>query len=63
MATRIPADLRERAVAAGHAGMARPEVARARRGEPLADHPPTRAITRARDFVAAIAEREGGPGR
>ena len=54
MAVRPPADLRGRAVAAVHAGMARPEVARAygvslrslerwlgraRRGEPLADRP------------------------
>jgi len=54
MAVRTPADLRERAVAAVHAGMARPEVARAygvslrsierwvargRRGEGLADRP------------------------
>jgi transposase len=54
MKPRVPADLRERAVAAVHAGMARPEVARAygvslrsverwvgkaRRGEPLADRP------------------------
>ena len=54
MAVRTPADLRERAVAAVHAGTARPEVARAYgvsvrsierwlgragRGEPLADRP------------------------
>lgn len=54
MALRNPADLRERAVAAVDAGMARPEVAcaygvhlrtlerwlaRNRRGEPLADRP------------------------
>ena len=54
MATRNPADLRARSVAAVDAGMARPEVARAfdvhrrtlerwlaraRRGEPLADRP------------------------
>jgi len=54
MASRTPADLRERAVAAVDAGLARPEVARAyrvslrsverwlakaRRGEPLADRP------------------------
>lgn len=54
VATRVPADLRERAVAAVDAGMARPEVARAfgvhlrtlerwlaraRRGDPLADRP------------------------
>jgi len=54
MKPRVPAGLRERAVAAVDAGMARPEVARAygiaqrtlerwlaraRRGEPLADRP------------------------
>lgn len=54
MAARTPADLRERAVVAVETGMARPEVARAfrvsprsierwvaraRRGEPLADRP------------------------
>jgi len=54
MASRTPADLRERAVAAIHAGMPRSEVAcaygvhlrtlstwlaRARRGEPLEDRP------------------------
>jgi len=74
MTARNPADLRERAIAAVDAGMARPEVARAyrvhprtlerwlaraRRGEPLADRPrpgrPPRVAPAQRAALAAQA--------
>lgn len=74
MAARTPADLRERAVAAVGSGMARPEVARAyrvsprslerwlaraRRGESLADRPrpgrPPKVVPEQRPALAAQA--------